>query len=151
MALGIGIGIGLSRQSRPAFSSQQKKEIERIGQSFPGLACQGSVGVFLDHWLVCETLAKKIIMYHKKLNDLPFHWSYEQVTAALNYFNINIKPELNEKIFRGGHGKRNENTPRQIRNSYLHSLSPADIQEIEIRINEFVSLLKEWLKKVTEI
>ena len=152
MGLSLGLGLGLShQQSRPTFSSQQKKEIERIGQSFPGLSCQGSVGVFLDHWLICEALAKRLIMYHKKLTELPHHWTYEQVSAAIKHFRINIKPELNEKIFKGGRGKRGENTPRQIRNSYLHSLSPAEVVEIESRISEYVLLLEEWHKKVTKI
>jgi len=152
MGLGLGLGLGLSRQQiRPTFSPQQKKEIKRIGQSFPGLSCQGSVGVFLDHWLICEALAKRLIMYHKTLNDLPHHWTYEQVSAAIKHFGININPDLNEKIFKGGRGRRGENTPRQIRNSYLHSLSPAEVQEIESRIKEYVSILEEWRKEIIEI
>jgi hypothetical protein len=146
MGLGFGLGLGLSRQqSIPRFSAQQRNEIVKLATSSPGFSCQGPIGQFLDRWLLCEVIAKKLIMYHKKSNELPTHWNYIQVTAAAKHFAINLKPEKNQAIFKGGHGKRGENTPRQLRNGYLHSLSTPDADEIIDRSSYLTSLLDDWL------
>lgn len=152
MGIGIGIDIGITNTyTPPQLSPQQKNEILKIGSSLPGFSCQGAVGSFLDNWLACEILAKKLIVYHKKLNDMPSYWSYEQVSAATKYFCFQIDPILNKAIFKGGHGKRGSLTPRQLRNAYLHSMSAPDIDEIESRISELTSMLSGWRNKIIEI
>jgi len=152
MRMGIGMGLGPIGRPKKKLSTQQRREIVKLGSQLPGFSCQGSTGSFLDRWLVCEMLAKKLIMYHKKLGELPTnYWTYEQVGAATKYFGLKIEANLNKSIFKGGHGKRGKNTPRQLRNGYLHSLSSADNQEILQRISELKKLLDKWRKKVIEI
>ena len=126
-------------------SEKQKKEILNITELDPGLKCQGKVGLFLDNWLICEVLAKRLIMYHKQKKETPNRWNYTQVSSALKYFGIDYDDQKVEPAFKGGSkGKRGNKSARQLRNGYLHSLSENDKTEIETRSKELNVLLTYW-------
>ena len=128
-------------------SDKQIKELKDIATLAPGFNKQGKLGTFFDLWLVCEVLAKKHIMYHKQLSELPVNWSYTQLTAALKNFSVpydvvNVKP-----TFQSGHkGKRGSKTARQLRNGFIHTLSTNDRKEIENQHGELVANLTSWKK-----
>lgn len=133
-----------------SLSEKQLKELQAIIAREPGLKKQGKVGTFLDLWLVCEVLAKKLILYHKQLAELPIHWDYRQVRAALNSFTLSYDSQKVKPVFLSGNkGKRGSKTARQLRNGYIHSLSANDRKEIEDRYGELVSLLRYWKKRLS--
>lgn len=128
-------------------SDKQLKELKEITNHAPGFNKQGKVGSFFDLWLVCEVLAKKYIMYHKQDTELPVNWSYTQLTAALKNFSVPYVDVNVEPTFKSGHkGKRGSKTARQLRNSFIHSLSVNDRKEIESRHKELIANLTYWKK-----
>lgn len=126
-------------------SKKQKKELLNIAELEPGFTCQGKTGVFLDNWLICEILAKRLIMYHKKQKEPAINWSYTQFVAALKYFVIEYDDQKVKPAFQSGSkGIRGNKTARQLRNGYLHLLSNSDKIEIESRSTELADLLSYW-------
>ena len=128
----------------------QKKKLQKIVAMQPGFNKKGKVGAFFDLWLICEVLAKKHIMYHKKLQNPPTTWRYTELTAALDSFMISFDKEKVKPAFEGGNkGKRGRKTARQLRNGYIHTLSSNDRKEIELRFDYLERLLTYWKEKLS--
>lgn len=126
-------------------TENQKKALREIADSSPGFKSQGVVGEFIDLWLVCEVLVKKLIMYQKGENDLPQKWQHNQVGPALRHFGIEYLESKIEPAFSGNQkAKRGQKSARVLRNGYLHTLSRNDRSEIERRKSELIQLLSYW-------
>ena len=128
-----------------SLSKKQETELLNIARSDPGFKCQGKVGEFLDNWLICETLAKRLILYLKQREPQKASWSYPELISALKHFGIDYDDQKVKPAFKGGdREKRGNKTARQLRNGYLHSLSIGDKNEIETRSTELTHLLSYW-------
>jgi hypothetical protein len=130
-------------------TEHQCKALREIIGSEPGFKVQGIIGEFMDLWLVCEVLVKKLIMYHTGLNELPFSWQYTQIAPALKHFGISYQEDNIKPVFSGDKkAKRGEKSARTLRNGYIHTLSRSDRSEIEERKEELVPLLTYWKSTV---
>lgn len=128
-----------------ALTPQQLKALQLVVDSDPGFKAQGKLGEFLDSWLICEVLAKKLIMYHKDAKELPTKWQYTQLTAALNEFGYSYDKNQVEAAFRSNNNaKRGNKSARVLRNNFIHTLSGDDRNEIESRSKELLELLLYW-------
>lgn len=125
-------------------TTQQLKVLQHVVDSDPGFKAQGDLGAFLDSWLVCEVLAKKLIMYHKDADQLPSKWQYTELTAALKGFGYSYDKNRVKAAFKSGEEKRSNRSARALRNSFIHSLSKKDRLEIEDRNKELLELLSYW-------
>jgi hypothetical protein len=126
-------------------TTQQFKALQHVAKSDPGFKAQGKLGEFLDSWLVCEVLAKKLIMYSKDANELPIKWQYTQLTAALNEFGYSYDKNRVKAAFKSDHkAKRGCRPARVLRNNFIHTLSGDDRDEIESRSKDLLELLSYW-------
>lgn len=124
---------------------KQLKTLQLVADSDPGFKVQGKLGEFLDSWLVCEVLAKKLFMYHKNANKLPTTWQHTQLTTALDGFGYSYDKNRVEAAFKSNNkAQRGDKPARALRNSFIHSLSEKDRQEIENRSKELLDLLSYW-------
>ncbi len=130
-------------------NENQRKALREIIDSEPGFKAQGVIGEFLDLWLVCEVLVKKLIMYQKSESELPMNWQWTQVGPALRNFGIMYEDEKVKPAFSGDRkAKRGEKSARVLRNGYLHTLSKSDTSEIERRKKELLLLLEYWKQAI---
>lgn len=126
-------------------SQNQQRSLQRTVALTPGFRAQGTLGTFLDEWLVCEVLAKKLIVFHKGLSDLPFNWSYTQLKAALDAFGYDYDTDKMKPAFHSDRDAKRWSKPaRVLRNGYIHTLSPQDRKEIEMRNSDLLELLRYW-------
>ncbi|WP_456412108.1 hypothetical protein [Thiolapillus sp.] len=95
-----------------ALSDKQIRELNEIPALEPGFKRQGKVGTFIDLWVVCEVLAKKYIMYQKKLSESPSKLDYTQLTFALNDYSVTYLEEKAKPTFQSGKGIRGSKTAR---------------------------------------
>jgi len=131
--------------SSKVLTTQQLKALQHVAESDPGFKAQGKLGEFLDSWLVCEVLAKKLIMYSKNASELPTKWSYPQLTAALNEFGYSYDKNRVSAAFKSDrNAKRGYRPARALRNSFIHTLSGDDRNEIESRSKDLLELLSYW-------
>ncbi|WP_445397938.1 hypothetical protein [Zobellella sp. An-6] len=125
-----------------SLTKQQLKALADIANCSPGFKAQGVLGDFLDLWLVCEVLAKKLITYHKNLSDIPFRWSYTQLEASFKHLGISYCESKVKTMFHSDKkAKRGSKPARVLKNGYLHTLSDADREEIESRASELLEIL----------
>lgn len=125
-------------------SIQQKKEFENILKRKPLLKSDNSnLGEFLSLYFLCEVLAKKLIMYMNGKESKTF--SHKEVLKALKEFGLEeidtsvvFKSRIKEK--------RGENSPKQLRNEYVHTISDGSKKEIEERFLVLESNMKEFIK-----
>jgi len=130
-------------------NENQRRALREIIDSDPGFKAQGVIGEFLDLWLICEVLVKKLIMYQKGDSELPMSWQWTQVGPALKHFGIMYEEEKLKPAFSGDRkAKRGEKSARVLRNGYLHTLSKPDRSEIEGRKKELLPLLKYWKQAI---
>jgi hypothetical protein len=117
------------------------------------------LGEFFDKYLVSEALVWKLLLYYKsdtgkrqsqksrtkKKQFKPFQWT--EVKAALKHFAIERKEaDWLKDIFSGGEGIRDEKSPRQLRNGYVHSISQHDLREIKERWYDLEVSMNRWLR-----
>lgn len=141
--------LGTMTDSR--LTESQRNALREVIASEPGFKAQGAIGEFLDLWLVCEVLVKKLIMYHKGEKELPFKWQYNQIPPALDHFGIGYQGERIKPAFSGNQkAKRGAKSARVLRNRYIHTLSKEDRFEIEGREFELVSLLSYWRQVIAD-
>lgn len=131
--------------SSKLLTTQQLKALQLVAESDPGFKAQGKLGEFLDSWLVCEVLTKKLIMYHKDTKELPTTWQYTQLTAALNEFGYSYDKNRVKAAFKSNNKAKRGNKPaRVLRNNFIHTLSGDDRDEIESRSEDLLNLLSYW-------
>ncbi len=129
-------------------SSQKISTLEEIYKRKIGLECAGSIGIFIEKYIRCEALATKMISYYTEDSGKPKPkvLQINQIKAAFKYYNItHLEPLEIEKIFSGGEGKRGSKSARQLRNGFLHSLSPNDRKEIEDNISYLTVLMDKFI------
>lgn len=136
-----------SIKQKKALAKSRNKELESVRTLDPSFSCQGDVGTFIGLYLQTEVFAKKIQRYYRtdtnksgedKLN-------IAALKAALNHFELVYDNADLPDLFKGGAGKKNEKSARQLRNGYLHSLSNSDKQEIQKKASKFNSKLRGFL------
>jgi len=116
-----------------AVRNQRNGFLKDILKLSPNFRKHGDVGLFIDHYLMCEVKAKKLINYYtdKKFTPKGSGYNWTTIYASLKHFNIITLSKLEiEKAFKGAEGKRGNKSARQLRNGYLHSLSQSDKSEI---------------------
>lgn len=107
-------------------------KIRDIYKLKPEFSCQGPVGEFIDCYLLCEVMAKKLQKYYRRdldkaeINDVQI----QVLEAALKHFGVCFSFTEMKDIFSGGKGERGSKSARQLRNGYLHTLSEEDRKEI---------------------
>ncbi len=112
----------------------------------PGFSCQGQLGEFLDDYLVAESLLRRLIIYYASDTGRKVSEKLQtvQIVAAMSHFNLAFHRSDVTDAFEGGPGKRGFKSARQLRNGFLHDLSPEDKEEI---IDKF-SLVREVIGRV---
>lgn len=135
------------------FTKQRQAIFKDIANSDPGFSCQGKLGMFFDHFLVSEALARKILMFYQDDTDKPRSENIQvhQLIAAQKHFSIPFAETETKKIFLGGTGLRGSKSARQLRNGYIHSLSSPDRIEIESKSIEFSTLLGQFIYSASGI
>ena len=135
------------RALNQALSHAEIKSIREIAK-LDGkiLSATTPVGHFLERYLVSEAVARKLIAY-KTRKPCPQTLNFQSIVSASKHFYLapSIHPQLIENVFRGGAGHRNSKTPRQLRNSIVHSLSREDCVETRTRHHDLMALMKRWL------
>jgi hypothetical protein len=139
--------VSKSIKQKKALANARNKELDSVRNLDPNFSCQGDVGTFIGLYLQSEVFAKKLQRYYRtdtnksgedKLN-------IAALKAALNHFELAFDNSDLPELFKGGTGKKNEKSARQLRNGYLHSLSSSDKQEIQKKASKFNSKLQEFL------
>jgi len=110
----------------------RNKELNAVLALDPGFSCQGLVGEFISVYIQSEVFAKKLQNYYrtdtkKSGND---ELQISTLKAALKHFRITLSESDVALLFKGGSGKKGSKSARQLRNGYLHVLSPEDKKEI---------------------
>lgn len=136
-----------SDKQRKALRLARNKELESVHALDPGFSCQGEVGEFIGVYIQSEVFAKKLQNYYRKDTNKTGKDELQITTlkAALKHFNLTI-PETDISIlFKGGSGKRKSKSARQLRNGYLHALSPEDKNEIMSKASTYIPKLKKFI------
>tara|TARA_R110001583_G_scaffold170193_1_gene323544 strand:+ start:553 stop:993 length:441 start_codon:yes stop_codon:yes gene_type:complete len=136
-----------SIKQKEALANSRNKELDAVQKLDPQFSCQGEVGSFIGLYLQSEVFAKKLQRYYRtdmnktaedKLN-------ITALKAALNHFKLTFDDTDLPELFKGGAGKQNEKSARQLRNGYLHSLSSNDKKEIQKKATTLNSKLRKFL------
>jgi len=125
----------------------RNSEIASVSKLNPNFSCQGVVGEFIDLYLQCEVMAKKLQSYYRSDTGKPGknELQIQALTASLKHFSINYAPLDLSILFKGGGGTRGKKSARQLRNGYLHNLSPEDGKEIIMNASIFIPNMKAFL------
>jgi len=146
-----------SLAQKSALAKQRDNAISELFKLSPSFSCQGEIGQFVDKYILCEVIAKRIQHYYK-VDTNKGHASLHILTlkASLNHFKIKFNEVKINDVFKGGEGKKGIKSARQLRNGYLHSLNENDKAEIEQRhsnllndINYFLQLARELFNYVS--
>ncbi len=128
-------------------SSKRIKALEGIALLDPKFHCAGVVGEFISLYIQTEVMARKIQNYYridKSKTDLD-KIQIQVLKASLKHFSLSFnEPDVN-LIFKGGEGLVGEKSARQLRNGYLHSLSPSDKDEIINKAPRYIAIMKKFL------
>lgn len=105
------------------------------------------LGSFIERYIVCEAVARKIISDHTN-KPCPVKLYSTSVVSAAKHFGLlgTAGSQLISEIFRSGDGNRNCKTPRQLRNAIIHELNSQDCEEAIARHKELYKLMSEWLE-----
>ena len=116
----------------------------------PGFSCQGELGEFLDDYLVAESLLRRLISYYAEDKSRATSETIKtpQITAAFRHFDLVVEDTDVVGAFQGGAGKRGVKSARQLRNGFLHDLSPEDRGEI---VANFTSLKASIARVISPI
>jgi hypothetical protein len=116
----------------------------------PNFSCQGALGEFIDKYLVAETIANKLVRFYVTDTNLStsFTLKTRQLIAAMRYFDIVFVNSKIKAIFISGTGKSGAQTPRQLRNSYMHSLSKSARLEVENRSTDLLTQIEEFINSI---
>jgi len=130
--------------------NQRKKKLQKIICRRYAICDNRKLIDFLSLYIDCEATAKKYVYYYKadkkqKNSNTYEGLKYDEVGKAARYFALEINADLIKKIFESSTGIRNHKTPRQLRNGVVHSKSIKDIEEIELRFDELLSLMNTWI------
>lgn len=110
----------------------RNSEIASVSNMNPMFSCQGVVGEFIDIYLQCEVMSRKLQSYYRSDTDKTGNndLQIQVLEASLKHFSMDYKSIDINILFKGGVGARGNKSARQLRNGYLHSLSAEDKNEI---------------------
>lgn len=113
-----------------------------------GCACQGIIGEFIGICIQSEVFARKLQHYYRTdtRNKGKDELRIDVLSKALEHFNIFHSEDGLSDLFAGGKGYRGRKTARQLRNGYLHSLSPEDRKEILSKATMFIPKLRAFIR-----
>ncbi|MDO6840359.1 hypothetical protein Q4602_12815 [Paraglaciecola chathamensis] len=136
-----------SVKQKVALVNQRNKELEGVKGLDPNFYCEGDVGKFISLYLQSEVFAKKLQRYFRTDENIKGkdELNIAALKAAIKRFRLDFDESHVSELFKGGSGKQNEKSARQLRNGYLHSLSVSDKNEILKKAESFVSKLKVFL------
>lgn len=146
-----------SLAQKAALAKQRKDAVSDLFKLSPNFSCQGKVGQFVDNYILCEVIAKRIQHYYKvDTNKGSTSLHITTLKSSLEHFNV-MHDELKiTNVFKSGEGIKGSQTARQLRNGYIHSLNQSDKSEIEKRhfelmedINYFLQLAKGLFNHVS--
>jgi hypothetical protein len=129
------------------FSSKRLKALGGVALLDPKFHCAGVVGEFISLYLQTEVMAKKIQNYYrtdKNKADLD-KIQIQVLKASLKHFSLPFNDSDVSLIFKGGEGLVGKKSARQLRNGYLHSLSPSDKNEIIHKAQQYVAIMEKFL------
>jgi hypothetical protein len=142
-----GSMITRSEKQSEALINRRNKGLNSIFAKQIGFSCQGVVGQFIELYLQCDVFATKIQHFYQTDNGLKKRsLNTVSLTKALEHFNLHFDISFVKKLFQGGTGKRGCKSAKQLRNGYLHELSEADENEIISNNDEFISVMKKFIK-----
>ncbi|MCF6226169.1 MAG: hypothetical protein L3J22_07720 [Xanthomonadales bacterium] len=136
-----------SDKQHEALRLARNKELKAVHALDPGFSCQGVVGEFIGVYIQSEVFSKKLQHYYRTDTNKSGRDQLQINTlkAALKYFNITMLETNISSLFQGGAGKRYSKSVRQLRNGYLHALSPEDQKEIMSKASMFIPKLKRFI------
>jgi hypothetical protein len=128
----------------------RSNKLLEIAARKPGFSCQGQIGRFLDEYLVAEVLLRQLIEYYA--TDLSRHASKilltQQINAALAHFGFVVAQSTVTDAFQGGDGLKGFKSGRQLRNGFLHNLSPEDNAEIQSKAEDLNRLVRSIITPI---
>ena len=135
-----------------AIRDSRNKELKAVQALDPGFSCQGLVGKFIGIYIQSEVFAKKLQHYYRTDTNKSGkdELKINVLKAALKHFNLSFPENDIEILFKGGAGKRGSKSARQLRNGYLHTLSPDDKKEILSKAKSFIPKLKKFISNEIE-
>jgi len=130
-----------------ALRKARNKELKSVHALDPGFSCQGLVGEFIGIYIQSEVFAKKLQHYYRTDTNTSGKDELNKTTlkAALKHFNLSMPDSDVSLLFDGGRGKRGSKSARQLRNGYLHALSPDDRKEIMSKAKAFIPILRKFI------
>ena len=138
---------GRTEKQQDALKNVRNSELRGVLNLDPGFSCQGSIGKFVGLYIQSEVFAKKLQHYYRtdtKKNGKD-ELQINTLNAAVRHFGLSFPESDIGVLFKGGPGKRGNKSARQLRNGYLHALSPEDKKEITTKARSFSTKLKVFL------
>ena len=125
----------------------RNKELKAVQDLDPGFTCQGLVGKFIGVYIQSEVFAKKLQVYYRTDTNKSGkdELQISVLKAALKHFNLTFSESELPSLFAGGPGKRGSKSARQLRNGYLHALSPEDKKEILSKAKTVIQKLQKFI------
>jgi hypothetical protein len=132
-------------------STRRKIAIQDILTSTNRLCENPSILLFLDQFIDCEIIAKKVIEYfnldhNKKLDNDTYR--VDALYQSLEYFGVEISKIDVNNIFRSYPNSEYPITLRNLRNSYVHSRSETSCTQIKDNYGQYTSLMIRFLDAV---
>lgn len=136
-----------SDKQREALRNARNKELKAVRALDPGFSCQGLVGKFIGVYMQSEVFAKKLQVYYRTDTNKSGkdELQINVLKAALKHFDLTFPERDLPDLFAGGPGKRGSKSARQLRNGYLHALSPEDKKEITSKAKTLVPKLQKFI------
>ncbi len=130
-----------------ALRSVRNRELKSVRCLDPGFSCQGKVGKLVGLYIQLEVFAKKLQHYYridaKKAGKDELR--IDILKAAIKHFRLCFSGNHVNMLFKGGRGTKGKKSARQLRNGYLHNLSPEDKKEIIKNADSFSPKLETFL------
>ncbi len=145
--------MGDSKNTDPKLTKVRVREINKIFDDKHDIIKNKYIGEFITNYINCEALARKLISYYMADRQMKQPTRYQKlktdtIARAAKHFEVDISEDAIEQVFKGGNGKRNHKTPRQLRNAYIHTKSTNDALEIVSRNKELIKRMQVWLNAV---
>ncbi len=139
--------VEISEKKREYYNTLRNKELKAVYMLDPGFSCEGLVGEFFGLYFRSEVYAKKLQHYYRvdTSKSGKDELNIKTLKAALKHFKLIMSETDLKCLFRGGTGKRGSKSARQLRNGYLHDLSPEDRKEIMLKAQVLIPKMEKFL------
>ncbi len=125
----------------------RNEQLRSVHDLNPGFSFQGLVGEFIGVYIQSEVFARKLQDYYRKdkKKDKNVELRIDVLKAGIKHFKLSFPEDHIDLLFRGGNGTKGKKSARQLRNGYLHNLSPEDKKEINKTASSFLPKLEAFL------